>query len=286
MKKAGILFLLISIFLIGCGSETGENAEPSGTVQATNAPEASDISDKPLIGLTDFCDVSVFCNDSEYGQIYVYIPIAVREDVKEVAVDAGSWDFGGSEILEWLYSEAEEIYDYYRLSCIRLLITYPSEACEIKSLSLLLDGEPVEYEFGRLYGTELVAASEGDDPSVAFAACTFEVPEACLRHVPGDALRFHCDAELTGIQLSSDELVIDTEQLQDILTDYYEEDYVRYDLYFLNPDSRYHFFETACSYKLGQSREYGVRKVTPTRNKMDKCMKNLLDEKYGTTETE
>lgn len=292
MKKMCFLFLVFCLFLIGCGSAEDDVVKGTITEQETETgkiTELADLSEKPLIGLTDFCDVSIFSKKTDDGNIYVYIPIAVREDVKNVEIDVTDWNFGGSEVSEALYTEDEEIYDNYRLSCIRLLMSYPEEVCEINSIMLLLDGEPVEYEFGRFYATEREFKYEdenGDNISARYGRSTFEVPQACLNHVPGDAIRFYSDAELTDIRISSDELTIDTEQLQEILTDYYEGDYVEYDLYFTNPDSKYHFFQTACLYKIGQSEEYGTVKTTPTRNKMSKCMKNLLDEKYGTTETE
>jgi len=288
MKKLSVLWVLagcLLLLLTGCESKPGkEGKDPVPTVNSPSEPTPGLAGEKGRIETEWFqdCDISFYCGDGQKADLTVVIPFVVSGKVSEVSLVEESFKMGDASIVRSTCRSTEDIDEDNGRSIWTIYIDLirPTSPCETNQVSLLCDGEKVDYPFGRMYAVDVPDEyiMDPENPIVDYTEVSVEMPEDPLKMLPID-LAFTGSADILEFGTSSDELVVDSKSMAKYYKGYSNNDTEEFWITFDSAKSKYRFFEIYCAYSEKDGQEKAIRAYAPCRNRPILVYQNRLQNK-------
>ena len=276
MKKKSMFWVLagcLLLLLTGCESKPEEaDKGPVPTVSSPSELTPGLAEGKGRIETEWFqdCDISFYCGDGQGVDLKVIIPFVVNGKVSEVSLVEESFKMGNASIARSSCFSTEDIDEDNGRSIwyISIEMRKPTSPCEINQVSLLCDGEKVDYPFGRMYAVDMPDGYiiDPDNPVVTYGGIAIELPEDPMKALPIN-LTFVGSADLFESDTSSDELVVDAKSMEQYYKNYRNNDKEEIWVTFDSAKSKYRFFEIYCAYSEKDGQKKAVRAFAPCRNR-------------------
>ena len=285
LKKISLVLLLLFLccLVFSCNKNENGNDEGEQQLQPTlslSGVEGMVIKDHMMQG--NIAEVSLYTRQSEQ-RIRVTLPLISDKEFSSIDVDKTRWNMGDTELLSTFCGEGEEYYGYY-IYLIAVEIYYPEKACSMSSLPLVIDGQQTTYEFGTFsikeYGKDFY--SDSDEEDLYYRDNVFEVSAPTIDELPETNLVAEKKVEIKDICISSSELTISEDELQNVLgvREAGEEFPVVLPLDNVkNP--RYYCFEMVVDYLTESGEEIAIPAMCPTRNSPKAFAKNVIERILG-----
>ncbi len=280
----GLLFLLLCCLVFSCSKSENEdgNNEDEEKKQAKSSLSLSggeELVMKDHILQGNIAEMSLYTRQNEQ-QIRITFMMISDKKFSSVDIDKTRWNLGDTELLSTYCGEGEEYSGYY-IYLMAADVNHPEDACSMNTLPLIIDGQQITYEFGTFsfkeYGKDFYS-DDDEEEGLFYRDNVFEVSAPTIDELPETNLVAEKKVEVKDICISSGELTISEDELQNVLGVREAGEEFPVALSFENEKTpRYYCFEMVVDYLTESGEEIAIPAMCPTRNAPKTVARDIID---------